>query len=41
MEYPDLSSESFFTWANRPRIFYKAGVREELGVAHPFCASYI
>ena len=31
MKYPDLSFEPFFTWANRPRIMYKAGVREELG----------
>jgi alcohol dehydrogenase len=31
MKYPDLSFEPFFTWANRPRILYKAGVREELG----------
>ena len=31
MRYPDLSFEPFFTWANRPRILYKAGVREELG----------
>ena len=31
MKYPELSFEPFFTWANRPRILYKAGVREELG----------
>lgn len=31
MEYPDLSFEPFFTWVNRPRIMYSAGVREELG----------
>ena len=31
MKYPDLSFEPFFTWANRPRVLYKAGVREELG----------
>jgi len=31
MKYPDLSFEPFFTWANRPRVMYKAGVREELG----------
>jgi alcohol dehydrogenase class IV len=31
MRYPDLSFEPFFTWVNRPRILYKAGVREELG----------
>jgi alcohol dehydrogenase class IV len=31
MKYPDLSFEPFFTWVNRPRILYKAGVREELG----------
>ena len=31
MKYPDLSFEPFFAWANRPRILYKAGVREELG----------
>ena len=31
MEYPDLSFEPFFTWVNRPRIIYSAGVREELG----------
>ncbi len=31
MKYPDLSFEPFFTWANRPKILYKAGAREELG----------
>ena len=31
MKYPDLSFEPFFTWSNRPRVMYKAGVREELG----------
>ena len=31
MKYPDLSFEPFFTWANRPAVMYKAGVREELG----------
>jgi alcohol dehydrogenase class IV len=31
MKYPDVSFEPFFTWANRPRIMYKEGVREELG----------
>jgi len=31
MKYPDLGFEPFFTWSNRPRIMYKAGVREELG----------
>jgi len=31
MKYPDLSFEQFFTWSNRPRVMYKAGVREELG----------
>jgi hypothetical protein len=31
MQYPDLSFEPFFTWANRPRVMYKAGVRDELG----------
>ena len=31
MKYPDLSFEPFFTWANRPRVMYKAGVRDELG----------
>jgi len=31
MKYPDLSFEPFFSWANRPRVMYKAGVREELG----------
>lgn len=31
MKYPDLSFEPFFTWANRPRVMYEAGVREELG----------
>jgi alcohol dehydrogenase len=31
MKYPDLSFEPFFTWANRPRIMYKAGARDELG----------
>jgi alcohol dehydrogenase class IV len=31
MKYPDLSFEPYFTWVNRPRILYKAGVREELG----------
>ena len=30
MKYPDLSFEPFFTWSNRPRVMYKAGVREEL-----------
>ena len=31
MKYPDIPFEPFFTWANRPRVMYKAGVREELG----------
>jgi alcohol dehydrogenase class IV len=31
MKYPDLSFEPFFSWANRPRVLYKAGAREELG----------
>jgi alcohol dehydrogenase class IV len=31
MKYPDITFEPFFTWANRPRVMYKAGVREELG----------
>jgi alcohol dehydrogenase class IV len=31
MKYPDISFEPFFTWSNRPRVMYKAGVREELG----------
>jgi alcohol dehydrogenase class IV len=31
MKYADLSFEPYFTWVNRPRILYKAGVREELG----------
>ena len=31
MKYPDLSFEPFFTWANRPLVMYKAGVRDELG----------
>jgi alcohol dehydrogenase len=31
MKYPDLSFEPFFVWSNRPRVMYKAGVREELG----------
>ncbi len=31
MKYPDLGFEPFFTWSNRPRVMYKAGVREELG----------
>ena len=30
MKYPDLGFEPFFTWSNRPRVMYKAGVREEL-----------
>ena len=31
MKYPDLNFEPFFAWVNRPRIMYKAGLREELG----------
>ena len=31
MKYPDLSFEPFFAWSNRPRVMYKAGLREELG----------
>lgn len=31
MKYPDILFEPFFSWANRPRVMYKAGVREELG----------
>lgn len=31
MKYPDISFEPFFTWSNRPRVMYKAGLREELG----------
>jgi alcohol dehydrogenase len=31
MRYPDIPFEPFFIWANRPRVMYKAGVREELG----------
>jgi alcohol dehydrogenase len=31
MKYPDLSFEPFFMWSHRPRVMYKAGVREELG----------
>ncbi|MGA2332474.1 MAG: iron-containing alcohol dehydrogenase [Syntrophales bacterium] len=31
MKYPDILFEPFFSWVNRPRVMYKAGVREELG----------
>ena len=31
MKYPDIPFEPFFTWVNRPRVMYKAGLREELG----------
>lgn len=31
MKYPDISFEPFFAWSNRPRVMYKAGLREELG----------
>jgi len=31
MRYPDINFESFFTWANRPRIMYSPGLRRELG----------
>jgi alcohol dehydrogenase class IV len=31
MKYPDISFEPFFMWSNRPRVMYKAGLREELG----------
>ena len=31
MKYPDIELNSFFTWANRPRIIYGPGIRSELG----------
>ncbi len=31
MKYPDIPFEPFFAWVNRPRVMYKAGLREELG----------
>lgn len=30
MIYPDVGFESFFTWMNRPRIMFAAGVRKEV-----------
>ena len=31
MKYPDIELNSFFSWANRPRIMFGPGIRSELG----------
>ncbi|MEJ2068693.1 MAG: iron-containing alcohol dehydrogenase, partial [Deltaproteobacteria bacterium] len=30
MKYPDIEFDSFFSWANRPKIMYSPGLRAEL-----------